>query len=74
VRTFRSAGVPGRPKGLHFTGLRASKLLHHVLAYQRLPRDRNGFLIQQPHRIPARGVLRATAAVVRRSRARESRA
>jgi len=45
--------------------LRASKLLHHVLACQRLPHRPERFLIHQPHRTPARGVLRATAAVVR---------
>jgi hypothetical protein len=45
--------------------LRASQLLHHVLACQRLPHRPERFLIHQPHRTPARGVLRATAAVVR---------
>jgi hypothetical protein len=45
--------------------LRASKLLHHVLACQRLPHRPERFLIHKPHRTPARGVLRATAAVVR---------
>ena len=45
--------------------LRASKLLHHVLACQRLPYRPERFLIDQPHGTPARGVLRATAAVVR---------
>jgi hypothetical protein len=45
--------------------LRASKLLHHVLARQRLPHRPECFLIHEPHRTPARGVLRATAAVVR---------
>ena len=45
--------------------LRASKLLHHVLACQRLPQRPERFLIHEPHRTPARGVLRATAAVVR---------
>ena len=45
--------------------LRASKLLHHVLACQRLSYRPERFLIHQPHRTPARGVLRATAAVVR---------
>ena len=45
--------------------LRASKLLDHVLACQRLPYRPERFLIHEPHRTPARGVLRATAAVVR---------
>jgi len=45
--------------------LRASKLLHQVLACQRLPHRPERFLIHQPHRTPARGVLRATATVVR---------
>jgi len=45
--------------------LRASKLLHHVLARQRLPHRLERFLKHQPHRTPARGVLRATAPVVR---------
>ena len=54
--------------------LRASKLLHHVLACQRLPHRPERFLIHQPHRTPARGVFRATAAVVRPfARARVSR-
>jgi hypothetical protein len=45
--------------------LRASKPLHHVLARQRLPHRTKRFLIHQSHRTPARGVLRAPAAVVR---------
>jgi len=45
--------------------LRASKVLHHVLACQRPPNRSERFLIHQSHRTPARGVLRATAAVVR---------
>jgi hypothetical protein len=45
--------------------LRASKLFHDVLACQSLPHRPERFLIHQPHRTPARGVLRATAAVVR---------
>ena len=45
--------------------LRASKLLHHVLARQSLPHRPERFLVHQAHRTPARGVLRATAAVVR---------
>ena len=45
--------------------LRASKSLHHVLARQRLPRRPERFLIHQPHRTLTRGVLRATAAVMR---------
>ena len=45
--------------------LRASKLLHHVLARQRLPRRPESFLIHQPHRTPARRVLRATTTVMR---------
>lgn len=43
----------------------ASKLLHHVLACQRLPHRPERFLVHQPHRTPARGVLRGTATVVR---------
>ena len=45
--------------------LRAGKLLHYVLPCQRLPQRPERFLIHQPHRTPARGVLRTTAAVVR---------
>jgi hypothetical protein len=45
--------------------LRASKVLQHVLAGQRLPHRAERFLIHQPHRTPASGVLRATAAIVR---------
>src|SRR2546427_7559455 len=37
--------------------LRASKLLDHVLACQRLPYRPERFLIHEPHRTPARGVL-----------------
>src|SRR3989442_5434287 len=44
--------------------LRASKLLHHVLARQRLPHRTERFLIHQPHRTPARAVLGATAVIV----------
>jgi hypothetical protein len=54
--------------------LPAGQLLHHVLARQRLPHRAERFLIYQPHRTPARGVLRATAAVVSAfARARVSR-
>src|SRR4029453_2673655 len=45
--------------------LRASKLLYHVLACQRLPHRPECFLIHQPHRTPAPRVLRATTAIVR---------
>jgi hypothetical protein len=45
--------------------LRPSRLFHHVLACQRLPHRPERFLVHEPHRTPARGVLRATAAVVR---------
>ena len=45
--------------------LRASEVLHRVLARQRLPHRSERFLIHQPHRTPARGVLRATTAVMR---------
>jgi hypothetical protein len=42
-----------------------SKLLHHILACQRLSHRPERFLIHQPHGKTARGVLRATAPVVR---------
>ena len=45
--------------------LRASKLLHDILPCQPLPHKPERFLIHQPHRPPARRVLRPTAAVVR---------
>src|SRR5207237_6876931 len=45
--------------------LPAMNLLHRVLARQSLPHRPERFLIHQAHRTPARGVLRATAAVVR---------
>ena len=44
--------------------LRASKLLQRELARQRLPHRQERFLIYQPHWTTARGVLRATTAVV----------
>ena len=44
--------------------MRASKLLHHVLARERLAHRSERFLIHQPHRTSARRVLRPTAAVV----------
>jgi len=45
--------------------LRTIKLLHRILACQRLPHRPERLLIHQPHWTPARGVLRATATVVR---------
>ena len=45
--------------------LHPSKLLHRVLPCQRLPHRPERFLIHQPDRPPARGVLRPAAVVVR---------
>src|SRR5580704_13172465 len=45
--------------------LRTRELLHHVLARQRFPHRSERFLIHQSHWTPARGVLRATTAVMR---------
>jgi hypothetical protein len=45
--------------------LRASQLLHHVLACQRFPHRPERLLIHEPHRAPAGSVLCAAAAVVR---------
>ena len=45
--------------------LRARKVLHHILARQGLSHRPKRFLIDQPHRTPARRVLRAPAGVVR---------
>src|SRR5262245_52875798 len=54
--SFRSDDQRGLP--------RARKLLHGILARQRLPHRPKRFLIHQPYGAPARGVLRAPTAVM----------